>query len=455
MVHRLPLSVCLPRGSAPAARFPGFRIALAGVGLAVALTLPVSARAVSALPKGALNIRQAVRLGLKNHPDLLRARAKVAERKAGVRTATSGYKPRLYAEGILRQGRQIGGKEEGQFTDDSEARVVLREKLYDFGARSAKARAARARREASRVALFDSRQKRVLDIRRRFYNVLLADREVQVWNEAMAVAYVRWDYGKGKKKLGEISPVELARLNSRFRRLRSNYRGAQYDARLARLRLAHAMGLEEAIPGNLVSPDLHLDRDLPPVEKLRDRAWRTNPQLIEARQRLDAARAGISRRKAQRLPRFVGEVVAQRFARRSKFRNDLEAAIRLEAPLYEGGRLGAKVDQARANAQQKRADWLGLRQQVEENIYDAYLNVKTWREKRKYAQTLLKYRKLKTDLARTQYILELETDLGNSLTSQTRAEKKLAQAKFGLAMAYDRLDALVGEPLVPNAEGQQ
>ncbi|MFA9461120.1 TolC family protein [Thiohalorhabdus sp. Cl-TMA] len=425
---------------------------LPALGLLLLLADPVRADGRSALPDGPLEIRQAVRLGLQHHPDLLAAQGRVREREARLRSATAGYRPRLYAEGIYRQGRQIGGRDEGKFTDDSEARVVLEQRLYDFGARAAAGRAARARREASEVALFDARQSRILAIRRQFYDVLLADRQVQVWNEAMAVAFVRWDYGKGRRELGDISPVELARLESRFRRFRSNYRSAQYDARLARVRLAHAMGLEDAVPRDLVRPDPDLDRELPSVQELRDRAWRTNPRLIAARQRLEAARADADRREAQRLPRFVGEVVTQRYARQFDFRNEVEAAIRLEAPLYEGGRLGARAEAARAEAQQRRADWLRLRARVEENIYDAHLDVQSWREKRAYARALLQYRKLKTDLARTEYVLELETDLGDSLTEQTRAELKLARAEFGLAMAYDRLDALVGEPLGPNTE---
>lgn len=399
------------------------------------------------LPESGLTIDEAVRIGLANHPELAEARARLDEQRAGVDAASADYKPRLYAEGILRQGRQLGGSEEGQFTDDSEARVTLEQELYDFGGREASARAARAEAEAAEVALFDARQRRVLAIRRQFYDLLLKEREVQVWNEAMAVAFVRWDYGQGKEELGQLSPVDLARLESRFRGFRSNYREAQLDARLERVRLAHAMGLTDAIPTNVADPSPDLDRELPNVQELRNRAWQANPKLVEARQRMEAARARTDASQAQYWPRITGEVVAQRYARSFDFRNDLEAAIRLEAPLYEGGRVSARVDEARARTQQARARWLQLRQTVEENIYQAHLAVQTWQEKRQAAETEVEYRQLRTDLARTEYVLELETDLGDSLTNQTRAEMELAEAKYGLAMAFDRLDALVGESL--------
>jgi outer membrane protein TolC len=430
----------------------GFRGLLSFLGAALAVT---SAWADSPLPEGPLKLDQAVRLGLSHHPQLAEARARLQEREAGITAATSGYRPRLYAEGILRQGREIGGRNEGEFTDDSEAALVVEQDLYDFGERAARSQAARARAEAAQLNLFDTRQRQVLEIRRQFYDVLLADRQVQVWNEAMAVAFVRWDYAQGEEELGEISPVELARLESRFRRMRSNYREAQYDARKARVRLGHALGLEDAIPRDLAPPDLALDRELPDVQTLRDRAWQTNPRLIAARQRLQAARAQAEVETAQRRPRLVGQVAARYWGREFRSRNDLEAAIRLEAPLYEGGRLRAEVEQAHAVAQQQRARWQRLRQTVEQNIYDAYLDVKTWKEKRQAAQTRVRYRKLETDLARTEYVLELETDLGDSLTEQTRAQMELTEAKYGLAMAYDRLDALVGEPLAGGEEKTQ
>ncbi len=415
---------------------------------------PAPLQAAGVLPDSPLEIQQAVRIGLRGHPALTEARARLAEERAGMAVAGADYRPRLYAEGIYRQGRQIGGKDEGELTDDSEARLTLEQELYDFGERAASTRAARAEADAAELELFDARQRRVLEIRRRFYDVLLADRRVQVWNEAMAVAFVRWDYGKGEAELEEISPVELARLESRFRRMRSNFREAQYDARLARIRLAHAMGLEDAIPRDLVEPDLPLDRELPEVQAVRDRAWATNPRLIAMRQRLEAARARVDAEEAELWPRLVGEVVAQRYARKFDFRNDLEAGVRLEAPLYAGGRSRAEVDEAQARAQQERARWLRLRQRVEEDIYAAHLDVQTWKEKRQAAETELEYRKLRTDLARTEYVLELETDLGDSLTNQTRAEMDLAEARYALALAYDRLDALVGQPLL-GAQGEE
>ena len=430
---------------------PGRWLLLVPSAAILALALPVpgaAAQAAGKLPEPPLTREQAVRIGLREHPDILAARARMAEERAGIGVAGADYRPRLYAEGIFRRGRQMGGRHEGEFTDDSEARVVLEQELYDFGERSAATRAARAEMEAAELALFDARQERVLTIRRRFYDVLLADRRVQVWNEAMAVAFVRWDYGKGKAELEDISPVELARLESRFRHFRSKYREAQYDARLARVRLAHAMGLEDAIPRDLTEPELGLGRELPDVQEVRNRAWSTNPRLIAVRQRLEAARARADAEEAQLWPRLVGEVVAQRYAREFDFRNDVEAGVRLEAPLYEGGRSRAEVAEAQARAQQKRARWLRLRQQVEEEIYAAHLDVQTWREKRQAAETELEYRKLRTDLARTEYVLELETDLGDSLTNQTRAEMELAEARYGLALAFDRLDALVGEPLL-------
>ncbi|MFB6261058.1 MAG: TolC family protein, partial [Thiohalorhabdaceae bacterium] len=184
------------------------------------------------LPESGLTIEQAVRIGLANHPELTEARARLEEQRAGVESASADYKPQLYAEGILRQGRQIGGADEGDFTDDSEARLTVEQELYDFGEREASTRAAQAEAEAAEVALFDARQSRILAIRRQFYDLLLKEREVQVWNEAMAVGFVRWDYGQGKEELGDISPVELARLESRFRGFRSKYREAQLHARL-------------------------------------------------------------------------------------------------------------------------------------------------------------------------------------------------------------------------------
>ena len=419
---------------------------LGGLGIAGAAEPPAR------LPEGVLTLERAVQLGLAHHPGLDRSRSRVAEAEASIRRSTADYRPRLYAEGVYRQGRQAGGDDEGEFSDDSEARLTLEQEIYDFGGRAAARRAARRDRGAAQLTLFDARQKRVLAIRRAFYDVLLAERQTQIWNEAMAVAFVRFDYGQGREELGDISPVDKAQRESRFRRLRGNYREAQWDAREARVELGHAMGLTDAIPGNLADPDLALDRELPEVKDLRDRAWEANPRLRAARRKLQAARAGVAEARGQLRPRIVAEITAKEEARQSPYANTLEAGIRLEAPLYEGGDLRGAVDEARARLLQERARVRELRQTVEENVYDAWLDVRTWREKRAAAEVRLEYRKLATDLARTEYMLELATDLGDALTNQTRAERDLAKARFGLALAFDRLDALTGVPLAAGIE---
>jgi outer membrane protein TolC len=401
------------------------------------------------LPEGSLRLQQAIRIGLHNHPGLEEARAEVAAGRAGEGIAGADYRPQVYAEGSLAGGRQLGGTDEGEFTDDSRARLSVEQELYDFGGRAARSRAASAQRKAAESSLFDARQQRALTIQRRYFDVLLADRKVQVWNEALAIAYVRYDYAQGQAELGEISPVEESRIETRFRDFRAKYLAAQNEARLARLRLSHAMGIEGDLPRDLVEPDLELERELAEVQDLVQKAWDGNPRLAAARHRLSAARARADAEASDRWPRLVGAVNARYWSREAPYRNDLEAALRLEVPLYEGGRLGAEVRRAGAQAEQVRARWMRLRQDIERAVYEAHLDVDSWRHKLTAAQTALSYRQKKTDLARTEYMLELETDLGDALTEQTRAQLQKARARYKLALSLRRLDALVGQNILP------
>lgn len=424
------------------------RMGLLGAGLA-ALAAPAGG---DELPDGALRLEQAIRIGLDNHPGLAEARAAVSAEQAGERSAGADYRPQVYAEGNLAGGRQLGGANEGEFTDDSRAQLSVEQELYDFGERAARSRAANARREAAESRLFSARQQRALDIQRRFYDVLLADRKVQVWNEALAIAFVRYDYAQGEAELGQISPVDEKRIESRFREFRANYMAAQNEARLARLRLAHAMGIEGDLPRDVVPPEMDLEREPDPVRELVERAWEDNPRLASAQRRLDAARADAEAESSARWPRVVGVVNARYWSRDTRYRNDLEAGVRLEVPLYEGGRLDAEARRAGAEAEQQRARWMRLRQEVEQAVYQAHLNLDSWRHRLTAAETELAYRRKETDLARTEYMLELETDLGDALTEQTRAQMEKAEARFELALALRRLDALVGDNILPDRE---
>jgi outer membrane protein TolC len=420
--------------------------------LAVAILVGAGWARADEIPEGPLALDQAIRIGLDQHPDLAKARARLAAERAGEGVAGADYRPSVTAEGLVGGGRQLGGADQGSFTNDTRARVTLSQELYDFGERAARSRAARKRREAAASKLFSARQQRALTIQQRFFDVLLADRKVQVWNEALAIAFVRYDYAQGKSDLGQIGPVELGRIETRFRDFRAKYMDAQNEARLARVRLAHAMGIEGDMPRNLQAPDLDLDRELPDVQKLVTRAWEDNPRLVAARKRMRAARAEAEAAESARYPRLVGTVSARHWAREAPYRNDLEAGVRVEVPLYEGGRIGAEADEADAEAEQDRARWLGLRQEVEQAIYEAHLAVDSWRHRRTAAQTKLSYRQKETDLARSEYMLELETDLGDALTEQTRAQMEKARARYELALALQRLDALVGKNILPDGQ---
>lgn len=427
-----------------AARYP--------VLLLAGLLLTIGPAVADELPDGPLRLQQAIRIGLASHPGVSEARAAVEAGRADEAMAGADYRPQVHAEGQLANSRQLGGAHEGDFTDDSRARLTVEQEFYDFGERAARSRAAAERRQAAESSLFSSRQQRALTIQRRFYDVLLADRKVQVWNEALAIAFVRYDYSQGEAELGQISPVEQARIESRFREFRAKYMAAQNEARLARLRLSHAMGIEGDLPRDLVPPDTDLEREPPAVKDLVKRAWEGNPRLIAARHRLQAARADADAEASARWPRLVGAVNARYWSREAPYRNDLEAALRLEVPLYEGGRLGAAERRAGAQAEQERARWMRLRQDIEQAVYQAHLEVDSWRHRLTAAETELAYRQKKTDLARTEYMLELETDLGDALTEQTRAQLEKARARFELALSLRRLDALVGKNILPNGE---
>jgi hypothetical protein len=66
---------------------------------------------------------------------------------------------------------------------------------------------------------------------------------------------------------------------------------------------------------------------------------------------------------------------------------------------------------------------------------------------RQRARKQLEYADAALDRRRTEYDLELKTDLGDAMTNITAAQRSLAGARFATALTWAKLQALMGKPI--------
>jgi len=188
---------------------------------------------------GTLTLEAALAAAESGHPDLLLAQAERDSALADQHIANARQDTSVNLEGILRSGRPSTGGQD--FTSDNSVRLTARKTLYDFGRSSNAELASQYELNAREADLTNALDRRRLEIMARYFDVLLADMQYTVDNELMAVYYVNFDQGKDRLERGQISSVELAELESRYRDILVKRNTSAQRQRLMRALLANAM----------------------------------------------------------------------------------------------------------------------------------------------------------------------------------------------------------------------
>lgn len=393
-----------------------------------------------------LTLDQVLRHADQSHPELDRALAEADLARAEARLADSLDDVQVTLEAGLRRGRSTLT---GQFEPDHFARLSARKPLWD-GQRGAWASTAAERELAARESqLLDTRSQRRLTLMRLFFDLLLADLHYAAESEFAAVAFVNWDNGRERRALGELSDVQLAALEDRFQEARQQRNARLRQARELRARLAAAMNTPESLPGELAEPRLSLDRRrLPEAKQMQ--AWLEdgNPRLRAQRDLLAAAEARLAARRAERNPSLDLALETGAYSRDAYTRDDLRAGLNLVWPLWQGERDDAEIAGAQARLARLRAETDQLALDLRQTLLETREEIQFLTDSEGPAARAHQARRdWALDRAQAEYELELKTNLGTTMAETQLARLRAKSVEFRLALAWERLAALLGRPV--------
>jgi outer membrane protein TolC len=401
-----------------------------------------------------LTLEHALSLADLEHPSLQAADARVAQARSELERvdALDNWRVDLELAGRYIEPSSTGSRIDPS-NNDSWAKLRVHRQLYDFGRSDGLNEAAEAELRERQFMLVDVRQRRRIAIMSRFFDVLLADLEQARDNESMAIAYVRMDRARSRHDLGQVSDLELLKLEAAYRKLLTRQRVSQSKQRTTRSRLALALAHPDQLPGDLVTPQL-ADLQRPPgeVQPLVEQALSDNPELRALRKAVSAAQKRVEAAGAGNGATLRGELQGAAYNRVLGSSDPFSAALVLDVPLYTGGSVEAEQARQRALMREKQAQ-LSLRElEVRQSVLDLWLQIQTLHTQRQEMATLGEYRELDFDRSRTLYELEAASDLGDAMTMISEHRLLQAQTDFQLALSWARLDALVGR-LIGGADG--
>jgi outer membrane protein TolC len=396
---------------------------------------------------GTLTLEAALATAQSAHPDLLMAEADRDSALADRDIASSSRDTRIDLEGILRNGRPTAGVQD--FSSDNSVRLTARKTLYDFGRSSNAELAARFELKAREADLTTTLDQRRLDIMARYFDVLLADMQYTVDNELMAVYYVNFDQGKDRLAQGQITSVELAELESRYRDILEKRNASAQQQRITRAMLANAMNRPDVLPGDLEDPKLPGNqRTLPDYETLLPIMLSNNPRLHAQQEMLAAAQERIASLRAETGPTLDAEVEAADYSRPAATRNSYSAGLILSWPLYQGNRSDSRVALEIARFNKLQAGTEKLKMDLTQTLLETCLDISRLQSTaRGAARKYTEYRDLQLERSRGLYELEMKSNLGTSMVETSDARLRSRRNEYQLALSFARLEALLGKPL--------
>lgn len=425
---------------------------LARFGVALALVVWLMPDSLAAPAGKRLTLAEALAAVDSAHPDLVLAEAERAMAVAEQEAAASRSDLSVNLEAGLRRARPSTGPDSS--LADNTLKLNARKNLYDFGRTALSEQAARAVVEARENGLLAARDRRRIEVMARFFNVLAADLQLASDSEFTAVAYVSAENARDRADVGQVSAADIAELEHRYRESAVRRNASQVRARLARAQLASAMNQPGQLAAELEDPKLATNnRSLPEYEALLPVMQEHNPRIRAQLALLDAARQRMQALRADNSPMLDAEIEAAGYSRETATRDNVRAGVVLTWPLYQGRRVSAQLAREQALFHKLQAEADKLRMDLAETLLEVWSELGQLQGSvRAAARKQTEYRDLALDRARGQYEVELKTNLGDAMAATMEAKLRERRTEYQLALAFARLEALLGKPL--EEEGQ-
>jgi outer membrane protein TolC len=402
--------------------------------------------AVSPVLAQPLTLEQALATVAAAHPDLRIAEADRAMALAERDLADARSDWNLNLEAGLRRAKPSIGPDS---VSDNSLRLNARKSLYDFGRTALAGQAAESVLAAREAMLLDASSRRRLDVMTRFFDVMLADMQFAADNEFMAVAYVNLDNARHRLEVGQIAAADQAQVEDAYQDWLMKRNASQLRQRISRAQLAAAMNRSGQLSADLADPVLAgNDRPVPEYEALLPLLQAHNPRLAAMRAQLAGATQRIEAVRADKSPMLDLELEGADYSREASTRDNLKAGVVLTWPLYTGRRVDARMAVEQAQFQRLQAETEKLALDLEQALLENWLEIgELQRTARTAAKKHSDYRDLALERARGQYEVELKANLGDSMAATMAARLRERKTEYQLALAFARLEALLGQPL--------
>lgn len=413
--------------------------------------------------KVTVTLDEAIAMALRQNPFHMAAQEKVAQARAQVRQAASGFLPTLNAQGqntldeklfVLEFPSFTPGEPPQRFsidfTKDYQMALSFSLPLYTGGRLTAGYKQANYGLGASREAVRLSEQETVFQVKQAFYGYLLAREFATVADESVGLAERFRDNVKNLYDVGMASKFELLIAEVQVTNLKPAAIRAKNGIEVAALSLKTVLGLPLDTPlevrGELVSPPLD-----PVTEAVVEEAQAQRPELRQLDYQRMMAGEMLKMARGAALPSLAIGGIYNLWSdklnfQKASWQNYYTISLSLSVPIFNGFDTLAKIGQSKAAIREIEWNRKGLAQMISLEVKQAVLNRSQARETLLSQQKNVEQAREAVRIAELNYGEGLATNL-EVLTAQVglrQASTNYSQALYDCVISDAQLEKAIG-----------
>ena len=432
---------------------------LAACGLLIATAGLRAEQSRPAAGKLTLTLSEAVDLALKNNLQTRLARERMAEASAAKGLARSALLPNLHGSAyqmdltvnLAAMGfspRNLPGIPIPMFVgpfNRFDARVQLAQSIFNLSS----LRRFQASRHAAMAAGYVERQAAQLVTAAAalgYLQVLEAEQAVAAAEADLQLAQRLLDLARSRREAGVATGVDVARAETRLAGQQVRLAQARTQLDTARLNLLRVIGAPLSAELSLSEKLRFSAEPLPDVQKAVEQALADRADVRAMREQLHAAEAEYRAALGGWLPSisFFGDYGSSGLRPNELNLPTRSVGLRLDVPLFNGGRTRAEIQLAASHRRQVQAQWEDLRVAVEKEVREALEHLTVRAQQVRAAESALKLAERELELAQDRFrngladnveVIQAQTALENARRDWVAGLALYNMARLNLAVA--------------------
>lgn len=408
---------------------------------------------------GPWSLADCLNFGLTKHPTLRQQNGTVVSAEARIGQARSAMGLKLSADANLIRRRteyskalQAGGLR--GLTDSTSDSVSMRKVLNDSGKNREQVRALESNHQASLQERTWERIQIAGEIKAAFYQALQAEAMIRVKTESYQSFISHLEKAKGFVEVGNRPPYDITRAEVDVANARVSLIQAESNFRLARAKLAQAVGFEGDIEIASLPAMASSTTTQPAVESaVLQQAALARPDLTAASFQVKSAEHQVSQAKKTLKPTLSGAAGYDWSGSTTPIDRSWSVSFNLNLPFLDGKLHTYQRREAEGSLESARARLDSLRLNVRTAVETAITNVTDAFKRLEAAEILMRQASESLHLAEGRYDAGIGSpiEITDARTSFTNAQGTLATTYYDTLIALSRLDLALGK-MPPEAQ---